>query len=416
MVSVGAVEPTLVVRLFAAIGIGALVGIERERSESAGTIAGSRTFPLIALLGALTATFVPSALPVVAAAVGTVVAIGYAGKAVLTGDVGLTTAVTAMLVFVYGVMTTHSDTGFTLAVVLGVVTTSVLAAKGPLHAFANTLEREELRATLEFLIVALVVAPLLPNREIDQLLGLNPRFVWLMVVFVSGISLLAYVLTRYLGPERGIGLTGVLGGFVSSTATAVSMANRSAEDPDLGTICGFAVVAASTTMFPRALLEIAVVNPALVWSAAVPLGAMTAVGAVGAVVVLWRSYADEALSVDLDNPFRLQPALLFGLFFAVVLVVSERVGIRYGATGVYVTAFVSGLADVDAMTLSLSRLAVDGTVSNDVATTGIVIAAIANTIVKAGIAWVFGTRRLAKLVTAVLGAATLVGLAVTIVL
>jgi uncharacterized membrane protein (DUF4010 family) len=163
-------------------------------------------------------------------------------------------------------------------------------------------------------------------------------------------------------------------------------------------------------MFPRALIEVAVVNPDLLPSVALPLGAMTVAGVVAAVLLYWRSTADETVEPEeLKNPFRLQPALLFGAVFAAVLLVSEYANDWFGTSGVYATAFFSGLADVDAMTLTLSRLAAEGTVSTQVATTGIVIAAIANTFVKVVLAWLLGTHRLGRLVAVVLGVVVLSG-------
>jgi uncharacterized membrane protein (DUF4010 family) len=143
---------------------------------------------------------------------------------------------------------------------------------------------------------------------------------------------------------------------------------------------------------------------------------MTVVAAVAAIAVYWRATATVETDGDIENPFRLKPALFFGAVFAVILLVSEQANELLGSSGVYATAFVSGLADVDAMTLTLSRLAADGTVSADVATTGIVIAAISNTLVKAGIAWAIGTRQLAKLVTAVLLSAAVAGLVTVLLL
>jgi uncharacterized membrane protein (DUF4010 family) len=409
-------DPSLVLSLLTALAIGALVGLERERSTSGGRFAGSRTLPLVALLGALIQRFFPELLVIVAGLVGVLVTLAYVYKVELEGDIGLTTAFATVLVFVYGTMTTHSQAAFELAIVLGVITTALLAVKGPIHDFANRLGREDVRATLTFLIVALVVLPLLPDREFDALLGLNPRFVWLMVVFVSGISLLGYVLAQVLGPERGIGVLGVLGGLVSSTATTASMAQRARSEPGLWAICGFAVVAASSTMFPRALAEVAVVYTPLVEPLAVPMAAMTLVGGVVALGILWRYYGATEPELELSNPFRLRPALLFGALFAAVLLVSKQVSLTYGAEGVYATAFVSGLADVDAIAISLARLAAEGSISETVATTGIVIAAVANTLVKAGIAWTFGTRQLGKLVLAGLLATGLAGLSAVFVL
>jgi len=415
---VGVPDPSvsLAVRVFVAAAIGALIGLEREQSESGGTFAGSRTFPLFALYGALVQAFFPAMLPVALAVLAVPLTVAYAAKVGLEGDIGLTTLTAAVLTVVLGAMATHSDRGTLAAVVVGGVVTALLSAKDPIHDFAEGIGEDERRASVKFVLVVFVVLPLLPDRPIDALYGLNPRFVWLMVVFVSGLSFAAYLLSQVVGAERGIAVTGILGGFVSSTATAVSMAEQAAENHDLYQVCAFSTVIAATVMFPRALIEVSVVNAALVPSVAVPLGAMTAVGMVAAVFVYWRASAQTATDTEIENPFRLRPALFFGVLFAGVLVVSEQANTLFGSSGVYATAFVSGLADVDAMTLTLSRLASEGTVDHTVATTGIVIAAIANTFVKAGIAWLVGTRELAKLVTAALVAAAVAGIVTLVVL
>lgn len=402
----------LVWRLLVAVGIGALVGLEREASESGGSFAGSRTFPLLALAGALTQAFFPSLLPVVVGGLALALLVGYVGKVWLEGDIGLTTLAAGLLVVLLGALTTHSQRGLVVALVAGGVLTALLSAKGRIHRFAERIDDEERRATVKFVLVVLVVLPLLPDRELEALYGLNPRFVWLMVVFVSGLSFAAYVLSRVVGTTRGIALTGFLGGFVSSTATTVSMAEQTTDSPGIYQVSAFAIVVASVVMFPRALVEVAVVNPALLPHVAVPLGLMTAAGVLAAVAVYWRSTREDGVTADIENPFRLQPALVFGALFAAVLLVSESANAVLGVSGVYATAFVSGLADVDAMTLTLSKLAAEGTIAPDVATTGIVIAATANTLVKAALAWILGTRQLGTLVTAVLGLVVVVGLAV----
>ena len=401
---------SLAFRLFVAFGVGALIGLEREQSESGGTFAGSRTFPLFALYGALVQAFVPETLPLAVLALAGPLTVAYTAKVWLERDIGLTTLTAALLTVVLGALTTHSVRGMVLAVVVGGTVTVLLSAKGRIHGFADRIEEAERVATVKFVLVVLVVLPLLPDREVAVLLGLNPRFVWWMVVLVTGLSFVAYVASRSVGARRGIAMTGVLGGFVSSTATAVSMAERATESPSLYRICAFSTVVAAIVMFPRALIEVAVVNPALLPSVVVPLGAMTVVGALVAAGVYWRTSAEGTIEAEVENPFRLGPALVFGVLFAVVLLVSEYANARLGASGVYATAFVSGLADVDAITLSLSALAADGSVAPDVATTGIVLAAVANTLVKAGLVWVLGTRALGRLVMGILGVVTVVGL------
>lgn len=161
------------------------------------------------------------------------------------------------------------------------------------------------------------------------------------------------------------------------------MAEKTTQNETLYHVCAFAVVTASIVMFPRALIEVAVVNPNLLPSVALPLGVMTLVGIVAAGILYWWTASEQTIEPrELKNPFRLQPALVFGAIFAVVLLVSEYANTWFGESGVYATAFLSGLADVDVMTITLSKLAAEGTISTQMATTGIVIATIANTFVK----------------------------------
>jgi len=222
-----------VFRIAIAFGIGALIGLEREQSDSAGLFAGSRTFPLFALYGALVQSFFPAMLPIALLSVTVPLTVAYAGRIRAEGDIGLTTLVTALLTVVLGALATHSERGAVLAVVVAGAVTALLSAKGVIHRFADRIDERERRASIKFILVVLVVLPLVPDRELDALFGINPRYVWLMVVFVSGLSFVAYVLGRVIGVQRGIAVTGVLGGFVSSTATAVSMAERTTEEHTL---------------------------------------------------------------------------------------------------------------------------------------------------------------------------------------
>ncbi|MFB1064666.1 MgtC/SapB family protein [Natrinema sp. H-ect4] len=405
---------SLLLRLLIAFGIGALIGLEREQAESGGTFAGSRTFPLFALIGAIVQAFFPELLPVTVLAIALPLTVAYAGKILTEGDVGLTTLTAAILTVLLGALTAHSERGALFAIVVGGIVTVLLSAKPTIHGLVDQIDEHERRASLKFILVVFVVLPILPDRELDVLYGLNPRFVWLMVGFVTGLSFVSYVLGRVVGAERGIALTGILGGFVSSTATTVSMAERTREAPDLYEISSFSIIVASIVMFPRALLEIAVVNPSLLPRVVVPLGVMTGIGILIAGVVYWQSTREPAVETDLKNPFRLRPALFFGAVFAIVLLVSQSANSWFGDSGIYATAFLSGLADVDAITLTLSALEADGEISPSVATTGIVIGAIANTLMKAGLAWLLGTVKLGRRVTVALGIVSVLGIAVVV--
>lgn len=391
------------VAFLVAVAIGVLIGLERERHDRDDIFAGIRTLPLVALLGAVLQAYFPFLRLYGFLLILLLVAIGYYAKISRSDDIGMTTAVATVLTYVFGAMCLYSPEGLKWAVVLAIVTATLLAQKEPLHAFAYQLESDEMKATLKFLIIALVVLPLLPDESVPYLLGLNPQFVWLMVVFVSAIGFSAYVFTRVLGPDMGIGLSGIFGGLVSSTATAFSMAHRSRENDDFSVICGVSVIIASLAMFLRMIIEVAVVNVALLGHLFAPLVMMTVLGLIPAVALWLKSPAREPGRTEFDNPFTLKPALIFGVLFGAVLLAVEYANQYYGRGGTYLTAFISGIADVDAITLSLGKLAREGEIDSRVASQGIVIASMTNTMVKAGITWVVGNRKIGGVVTMSLG-------------
>jgi uncharacterized membrane protein (DUF4010 family) len=290
-----------------------------------------------------------------------------------------------------------------VAVMGGIVTAVLLAVKNPLHSFASRVDPEEMYAVLKFLVVVLVVFPLLPNRSIDYLLGLNPQFVWLMVVLVSGIGFGAYVLSKLFGGRTGIGLSGLLGGMISSTATTVAMARKSIQDRDVSSVAALAVVIACLAMFPRIVIELLAVHPELVEPVLIPTVVMVLLGLAPAFYLLWAVTYETAPEVRQDNPFRLKPALIFGLLFGIILLVSEYSLDWYGSSGIYITALVSGLADVDAITLSVSRLVENGELELMTGARAVVIGAISNTAMKVSLTWIMGRFEIAWRVTAVLG-------------
>ncbi len=455
-------EASLAVQLGVALGVGMLIGLERERSDSAGYFAGVRTLPLVALLGAVTHGFLPELLVPTFLVVSALVVVAHSAKAFLMEDPGTTTAFATLLTFGYGAMAVHSEEGLLWAVVLGTLTAALLSFKEPAHGFVEDIGEDELRDTMKFLIVALVIFPLLPNQDVELFAGhsLNPRFVWLMVVFVSGISLGAYLLTKYLGARKGIALSGLLGGMASSTATTLAMTARARREVGLTNVDAFAVAVASMAMFPRVLVEVAVVNPALLPALGPAVATMLVVGSSLAYLLVRRDgvtgvesgveadYGEPAPEdldgdakteemsseaydgglhpvapeeggwgdVELDNPFQLRPALAFGAVFAVILLATDVAAESFGDSGVYATALISGFADADAITLSLGRLAAEGSVSEATAVTGIVIGAAANTLTKFGLAFALGTRELGVRVGFVLVTSAASGIAVALLL
>ncbi len=385
-------------RFGAALLIGALIGLEREfvqQKSGDPDFAGIRTFSLMSLLGAVAAFFAAQfgIWLFVAAYVGLALLIwvSHLGDLYRGEHEGITTEVVGLLVPFIGAMVVWDYAE--LAAALGVIAAFVLASKSALHGLARRMSALDLRATLEFALITAVVLPLLPNENYGPFGVLNPSEIWLLVVLVSAISFLGYILIKVLGAERGIGLMGVLGGLVSSTAVTLSFSGRSRDNPKLSGVFAIAIVLASTIMFPRVLVEVAAVYPPLLTRVAWPIGAMLIAGLLGA-FLLWRRAAsgeNDAKAVELGNPLRLTTAISFALVFALVIVVVRAANEVLGDTGVYLASILTGLADVDAITLSVSELTAAGKLEADVASIAILLAVLVNTMVKAGAATFLGS-------------------------
>lgn len=402
----------LILKFLIALALGALIGIERERKKEGAEFAGVRTFILIAILGTISA-YLSQDFPYfwIVSFAGLVVLVGlsYLVTTRQNDDVGITTEIAAFLTFVLG-MLCFADEGMLLAPILAIIITSLLAIKPHLHQFAHRVSEKELINTLKFLIIAFVILPLLPDEVMGPLAVFNPFQIWLMVVFISAISFTGYILMKFIGPERGLGVTGIVGGLVSSTAVATSMAARVKESGLLMKAAVFATVVASSMMFLRMLFEVSVINPALLPQLSAPMVVMGISGILLGVIV-WRRAEIRQMDADLklDNPFSLKPALIFGALFLAILFLSKIANIYLGSSGVYLASIISGVADVDAITISMALLAPD-TISNNTAVTAITLAAISNTVFKFLITLFLGTRKFGRNIGFIFMVIILVGL------
>jgi uncharacterized membrane protein (DUF4010 family) len=393
-------------RFAVALLIGALIGLEREfvqQKRGDPDFAGIRTFALIALFGAVAGFFAElyGILIFVAAYLGIVLLTwaSYLGDIYRGVEEGITTEVVALLVPFLGAMVVW---GFgELAAALGVVSAFVLALKPTLHGLARRMSTVDLRATLEFALITAVVLPILPNQNFGPFDVLNPYQIWLLVVLVSGISFFGYILMQVLGTERGVGVVGLLGGLVSSTAVTLSFSGRSKESPKLSPVFAIAIVLASSVMFPRVLVEVLAVNPDLLSLVGIPIISMLGAGVIG-IVILWQRQRAIARSspevVELKNPLKLTTAITFGVLFALVLLLVRSASEFFGNAGVFIASVLAGLADVDAITLSASNLAAAGEMEPEVAAGAIVTAAVVNTLVKAVTASFLGSPALRRVV------------------
>ena len=416
-------EELLVFRNFAiALFIGALIGVEREKRKEreVGGLGGLRTFILVALAGSLSA-FLSQSLETGWVFVGGLAALGlllaaahHAEVMIDKRAVGATTEVAAVVTFLLGgaAVLGHAN----LAVALAVASSAVLALKETLHTAVLRVDLDDFIAGLKLLFASFIVLPLLPNETVDPLGALNPYKIWLLVVMISALSLTGYVAVRWLGPRRGAAVTGLAGGLASSTAVTLAFARRSREEPGGEAALVVGVLLAWSVMFARILVMVLVVNATMAPALAAPMAVLCGVAGLTAMLA-WRAAAGAAGDtpvVKVKNPFSLVSATKFGLFFALILVVVALAKRFLAQEALLVVAAVAGSTDVDAITLSMANMA-KLELTPEFATRAIIIAALSNTVVKAGIAAVLGSRPFARRVLLSTGAIALGALATLLV-
>ena len=394
----------LALRFGVALGLGLLLGLERERKRDAELLFGGvRTFALIALLGALSA-FMEHELDqswlIIATfvALSALVIVSYATTAA-RGELGITTEVTALLSFIVGALCGWEKVG--VASVAAVISLLLLTLKDFLHGLARRVELADVEATLTFAVISVIILPLLPNQNFGPppIDVINPYKIWLMVVLIAGLNFLGYLLVKVLGGEHGLVLTGILGGLVSSTAVTLSFSQRSRQEPAMSSAFVLAIVIAWTIMFFRVVVMVGLVYRDLAKDLALALGCMAAAGLLVSLVLWRRSRAPETGVVTAGaNPFELSEAIKFGLLFGIVIIAAKAAQTYLGATGLYLAGALAGLTDVDAISLSMANLAKTNPESLLVAARTIVIAVVANTLVKAGMAVFMGAPALRRTV------------------
>jgi len=385
------------------LAIGFMIGLQREyafREKKRDLLAGERTFALMALVGTLAAmiadVFESSfAFLGVLLLVGVFSAIAYFVDA-SRGHVGLTTEIAILITVLIGALCYWNY--LTLAAALGITTTVLLSVKIETDRLVKALTREDIFAALQFAVISLVILPVLPKESnlLPPFDVLSPFRIWLMVVFISGINFAGYLAIKIAGPERGIGITGLLGGLVSSTGVTLGFSERSNREPSLAKPFTLAIMIAWTVMFGRVLIEVGVLNRQLLYLVWPPITAAGAVGLLYCIYLYLSQRTTEKDTQEFSNPFDLLSAIKFGLLYALILVVARAAQLYFGDTGVYISSLISGFADVDAITISLAQLSDAGTISMTVAAQSIVIATIANTIAKGAIVLIGGAALLKR--------------------
>jgi uncharacterized membrane protein (DUF4010 family) len=399
-----------------ALAIGLLIGLERGwRTRELGEglrVAGLRTFGLIGLLGGLCGILAkqidPALLGFAFLGLAAVMLVAYSKSLTKFEDFSVTGIVAALITFVLGALTVFGH--LTLAAASAVIIASLLSFKPLLHGWLNKLEQQELNATLQLLLISVVLLPILPDQGFGPWAAFNPYHIWWMVVLIAGISYLGYFANKIVGSQHGPILTGALGGLVSSTAVTLNLSKLSPHYPHMKNALAAGILTACATMFVRTLLLASIMNPAVFRGLLLPLLVMGGV-TYSLAFLLWRNAHEfvTATEVSLKNPFQLGTAIKFGAFLVLIMLLSVFLKLTVGDKGAYFLAAVSGLADVDPITLSMAKMSKAG-LDVSVAVKAILIAVSVNSAIKSIFAWVIGGRALGLSVCGALGGAVLAGL------
>ena len=382
------------------LALGLAIGIERERAhagEAPETALGARTFTLIALLGTLAAHVTNAGIAAVLGLfVAALVVATYLKGQSLPRGLGATTEVAAMATFGVGWLA-HGEPR--LAAMIGVGVLAVLWLRPRIHAFAHEgLSDVEVRSALVFLVIALVVLPLLPDRTIDPWGLFNPARLWLIFTLIAGVGFAGYIAVRALGPERGLAAAGFAAGLVSSTAATLSFSRRAHGHDALAGPLASGIVLANVASALGQILVVSVANPDLLPKAMVLMGAPIGVGLLGTAAAVWwlnrRDRERPHAELILPNPLDLRWALVMAIAFSVILGVTEAARRWLGASGVIGVAALAGSTDVHAATLAVATILSAGSITVDVALAAILVAFLVNMSVKLGIVALVGGPRL----------------------
>lgn len=405
-------------RLSVALAIGLLVGLERgwrARDEASGQrTAGFRTYALTGLLGGVSAVLASHTGPVVLGAAYVAFTGAFAAFAWLEAKAEKTFSVTGvvagMLTFALGAYAVLGE--LEVAIAAAVAATLLLALRQTLHGWLRRISWEEMRAVIILLAMSFLLLPVLPDRTVDPWDSINPAEIWLLAIIIAALSFAGYIAVRLMGDQAGIALAALAGGLASSTATTLTFARLAHEHREASALLAGGALLAGAVMFARILVVVAALNAALLPLVAWPVGAACLAMLAGGLWLVRQRMggADGKPLLQLKNPFDLGTALKLAGFIAVISVVAKIVSEQAGNAGVFAVAAVSGLADVDALTLSMTRLS-PASVPAATAALAIAIAAGVNTIVKAVMATVVGTARMGTIMGGVSAVALAAGAA-----
>ncbi len=400
-----------------AFGLGSTIGLQRQHTDN--KMAGVRTFTLISILGVVSGFLTrdldnPFILPAIGLSITALLVMANVIKLKKLDetDIGQTTEVAALLMFAIGAYLVLGSQ--VIGVIIGGAMAVLLYIKEHLHNFIENLKDKDLAAIMTFAGISLVILPILPNQTYGPLDVLNPRNIWLMVTLIVGISVVGYFIYKFVGKNVGIISNGVLGGLISSTATTVSYARKTADSKNIGKMAAFVITVASTIALARVMVEIGIVVPEKLPQLIVPL-AVELVFMIALCVVLFYLINKDTTEEDNEmpepkNPAQFKSALIFGLLYGLILLAVAFTKEKFGNEALYVVSIISGLTDVDAITLSLSQLMKGGGLETSSGWRLILLASLSNLVFKGAMAATLGTKQLAKWVGLSFGLSIIIGL------
>lgn len=394
-------QSDFIIRLLISIGIGFLIGLEREHAAISGnkiSFAGIRTIIFVSILG-----FMASVLAFlfsyyiylgVFLSVVTFVAIAY-WQTASKGDLGATTEFSVLITFILGGL---SFLGMLeVSIMITVIVVVLLSSKLRLQHLIGNISSEELVDFIRFVVVALLIFPFLPDENMGPFNVINPQEVGWVVILTSGLGFIGYVLRRILGAGRGILLTGIVGGLVSSTAVTWIFAKKSKSNPSLSGHCAIAILSASTVMIIRVFVWTYIFNRPLFASLLMPISLIFIVAGTVTLIYYYQNRKKEIIDAEIrqDKPLDLQGALFFGFIYVAVLLVVSYANAYLDEKGILISSTVAGLSDINAITISMSKLG-GGSIALGIATLAVLLATLSNTVAKMIIALWAGSKELRK--------------------
>lgn len=394
------------------LGLGLILGLEREfdKLKQEQSVAGIRTFPIVTIIGfsmgSLKEYFSPWLAIVGLGAFIMIMGIYQLSRAQTEGSKGLTTKLALIATFVLGLMVSAEH--YRDAVATAVIIVTLLSLKASFRSVISNITSEELFAFIKFSIIALLILPFLPNSDYGLEKLLNPFEIGSIIVIVSLLNFIGYFLVKFVGAKRGILFTAVLGGLISSTAVSWSYATRSKESPELSSKYAAGISIASAIMFPRLVLLAYIFNAKILWYLALPFAILGLICLIVALTLIKKDSSKMNTEIKLGNPLNILNAIGFGVLFVVISYAVFYANRFFGESGLYYSALIAGLADTDAITISMAKFSLEGEKLR-LAANVILAATLSNMLVKLAITFFKGSRMTGKLVGLCYGSVVLLG-------